>query len=144
MTRKIALFALALMLLGAAVPALAKSAKERTTTGEYNTATVDTDDPSSITAGRFSNVVSFTPRKDERFVSVSLTDKSGLPARAVVGQDVDGDGTEDVTAEICGATTAPIALKKNATVLVSAQEGPCEDGTNAMATFGTVTATFTK
>jgi hypothetical protein len=144
MTRKIALLTLALMLLGAAVPALAKSVKQRTATGEYNTLTVDTDDPGSVTAGRFSNVVSFTPREGERFVSVSIVDKSGLPARAVVGQDLDGDGNEDVSAEICGATTAPIALKKNATVLVSAQEGPCEDGTNAMATFGTVTATFTR
>ena len=145
MTRKLALFTTALTLLGAAVPAFAHSHshKSRTVTGEYNTVTVDTDDPGAIAAGRFSNGVVFTPRKGEHFVSVTVADHSEMPTRAIVGQDLDGDNVEDVSQEICGATTAPIALKKGATVMVWTQEGACEDGTNAMSTFGTVTATFT-
>ena len=143
MTRKIALFALVLSLLGAAVPALARSNKPRSVSAEYNTVTVDTDNPGPTAQGRLSNGVSFTPRKGEHFVSIQIADKADMPARAVVGQDLDGDGVEDVSQEICGATTAPIALKKGATVMVWTQEGACEDGTNAMSTFGTVTATFT-
>ena len=143
MTRKIALFALVLGLMGAAVPALARSNKPRTVSAEYNTVSVDTSNPGPTAEGRVSNGVSFTPRKGEHFVSIVVADKAGMPTRAVVGQDLDGDGVEDVSQEICGASTAPIALKKGATVLVWTQEGPCEDGTNAMATVGTVTATFT-
>lgn len=146
MTRKIALAAAALTLIGSAAPALAHSHashKTRTATGEYNTVTVDTDDPGAIAAGRFSNGVSFDVRKGEHFVSVSVADQSGMPTRAVVGQDLDGDGKEDVSQEICGASTSPIALKKGATVLVWVQEGPCEDDTNAVSTVGTITATFT-
>jgi hypothetical protein len=144
MTRKIAVGTLALMLVGAALPAFARSTKAREASGEYNAVTVDTDNPGSIAAGRVSNGVTFKVRKGERFVSVAIADKSEMPTRAVVGQDLDGDGLEDVSQEICGASTAPIALKKGADVTVWTQEGPCEDGTNATATFGTVTATFTR
>jgi hypothetical protein len=144
MTRKLAIFTVALALLGGTLPAMARSNKPRTVTGEYNSVKVDTNNPGPAAKGRISNGVTFTPRNGERFVSVTITDKSGLPADAFVGQDLDGDGLEDVSQHICGATTSPIALKKGADVMIYTQEGPCEDGTNAMATFGTISATFTR
>jgi hypothetical protein len=143
-TRKAHLLALVVALCVIAAPALAGNAKSRTETGEYNTVTVDTDAPPQA-SGRVTNGVTFETQPGERFVSVTIEDKSGLPARAVVGQDLDGDGLEDVSEEICGSTAAPIKLQKGVVaVMVWTQEGACADGTNAFATFGTVTATFTR
>ncbi|HEY7876391.1 MAG TPA: hypothetical protein VIG64_14845, partial [Actinomycetota bacterium] len=143
--RKLHLLGLVLALCVSAVPALAGGAKSRTASGEYNTVTVSDADPSGpIVAGRIANGVTFETKPGERFVEVYIEDESGLPVRAVVGQDLDGDATEDVKEEICGATTAPIKLRKNAVVMVWTQEGACADGTNAVATFGTITATFTR
>ena len=142
MTKKIGVLGLALVL---ALPVASSAAKgSRTATGEYNTIGIDTDDPPTSGEAQLTNGVVFKPRKGERFVSVTLEDQSGLPARAVVGQDLDGDGVRDSATEICGATTSPIKFRKGIDVMVVAQEGPCSDNTVAMATFGTVTATFTK
>jgi hypothetical protein len=77
-------------------------------------------------------------------VSVTLEDKSGLPAMAVLQQDFDGDNQPDFSIEVCGATDQPVKFRAGVDVQVWAQEGPCEDGTNAMSTVGTVSATFTR
>jgi hypothetical protein len=142
MTRK--LFWLILAILVVALPSVSQAKKARTETGEYNTIKADTDPSGPTAKGHLSNGVTFTPRKGERFVSVVLTDKSGLPTRAVIQQDFDGDGVSDVSTEMCGATDAPVAFRKGLDVVVLTQEGPCEDGTGATSTFGTVTATFTR
>ncbi|HET7483461.1 MAG TPA: hypothetical protein VFK89_11430, partial [Actinomycetota bacterium] len=94
--------------------------------------------------GHVTNGVEFTVRKSERFVSVVIEDESGFPARAVVGQDFDGDGLEDTSTEICGATTAPVKVRPGYDVVVWTQDGPCADGSAAVSTLGTVTATFTR
>jgi hypothetical protein len=101
-------------------------------------------DGSPSLEGHYSNGVKFKVRPGERFVSVVLDDDAGMPVRATIGQDHDGDGVTEHEHEICGATTAPIKLTPGAPVIVWAQEGPCEDGTNAVATYGKVTATFTR
>ena len=142
MTRK--LISLAVAILVVALPVASQAKKARTETGEYNTIKADTDPNGPSTKGHLSNGVAFTPRKGERFVSVVLTDRSGLPTRAVIQQDYDGDGVADVGTEMCGATDAPVAFRKGIDVIVLTQEGPCEDGTTATSTFGTVTATFTR
>ncbi len=141
--RQVQVALLALVLCIGAAPAVAGAKQNgRTVTGEYNTIKfyIRGDAP----RGRFTNGVVFKPRPGERFVSVSLQDDSGFTARAMVGQDLDGDRVEDVSQEVCGATDEPIRLRKDAVVMVWAQEGPCQNGTAAMATFGTVTATFTR
>ncbi len=129
----------------AAMPAAALAGKSRTASGEYNTLVVKPGEglPPSA-SGRISNGVTFETRKSERYVSVVIADKSGLPTRAVLSQDVDDDGRADLELELCGATESPVAITKGIDVTVAAQEGPCADGTTAMATFGTVTATFTR
>jgi hypothetical protein len=138
------LIALALCLAVVAIPGVSNAGKSRTESGEYNTIVVNPDEESPSAEGSYSNGVTFTPRKGERLIEVVVEDELGLPTRALVGQDLDGDGVTDVAHEICGATEAPIKFRKMIDVTVSAQEGPCDDGTNAMATFGTVTATFTR
>ncbi|MGH2755479.1 MAG: hypothetical protein ACRDLB_13750 [Actinomycetota bacterium] len=140
MTAKLCALSLAVIVI--ALPGMSQAERARTVSGEYNTLIIDPDEGSPSAEGQFSNGVAFTPRKGERSVSVVVEDTSGLPTRAVVGQDLDGDGTQDVVQEICGASEAPLRFRKGIDVVVQAQEGPCEDGTNAMATFGTITVTF--
>ena len=137
---------IALLAIGAlvALPALAEAGKARTATGNYNTIMITPPDGSPSAEGHYSNGVRFKLRPGERFVSLSIQDEAGMPVRATVGQDYDGDGKTEAEHEFCGATTQPIKLKGAAPVIVWAQEGPCADGTNAMATFGEVTATFTR
>ncbi|MEA2477709.1 MAG: hypothetical protein QOC87_1908 [Actinomycetota bacterium] len=134
----------ALAVLVVATPAVAFAHKGgRTVSGQYNTIVISTDPGSPQANGSINNGVSFRPHKGERFISVVITDASGLPADAVVGQDLDGDGILDTSAEICGASTSPIAFEKGVRVDIWTQDGPCGDGTPAAATFGKIKATFT-
>ena len=136
---------LLLMVLTLCVPFLgAHAGKARTATGEYNTFVIEPGEEGGVVAGQFSNGVAFKVRPGERFVTAVLTDESGLPARATVGMDHDGDGFAEDTTEFCGETDAPVRVHPGMKVVVAAQEGPCEDGTMAMSTFGTVTVTFTR
>lgn len=138
------LIGLGVALLLVAVPTAANAAKSRTASGEYNTVVVNPDTNGPSASGHITNGVQFSPRKGERFVSIVIEDESGLPARAIVGQDFDGDGIADTSREICGATTAPLKFRPGYDLVVWAQDGPCEDGTGAVTTFGSVTATFTR
>jgi hypothetical protein len=138
------LLALTVALAVVALPAASQAKRSRTDSGEYNAVVANTDPAGPSAQGHITNGVAFTPRAGERFVSIVVQDESGLPAPAVVGQDLDGDGVDDVTQDICGQSASPIAFKRGIDVVVWAQEGPCEDGTMGAATFGTVTATFTR
>ena len=138
--KKLTLATLALCLM--AIPAQAGGG--RTESGEYNTVVVEPQNGSPSAKGQITNGVTFSPRKGERHISVVVEDQSGLPARAVVGQDIDGDGVTEWIGELCGATESPIRFRKGYDVTVAAQEGPCANNTVGMATFGTITATFTK
>ena len=140
MTTKLCALAMAAVVI--ALPGISQAERSRTVSGEYNTIIVDPEEGSPSAEGRISNGVTFTPRRGERSVSVVVEDTSGLPARAIVGQDLDGDGTSDIVHDICGASEAPIKFRRGIDVRIYTQEGPCADGTTAMATFGTITATF--
>ena len=139
------LLALALCLAIVALPAVSNAKKGRTESGEYNTVVINPDEESPSVRGSVQQ-----RRRRSRHarasahVEVVLEDSLGFPARAVVGQDLDGDGATDVDHEVCGATEAPIKFRKMIDITVTAQEGPCDDGTNAVSTFGTITVTFTR
>ena len=126
------------------VPGLASADGQsaRTVKGHYNTLYISPGSENNL-SGRFSNGVKFKPRAGERFVSVVVKDDSGFPVRAVVGQDLDGDNRDDIRTEICERTKEPVKLRKGANVIVWAQEGDC-NGQLGLATYGTVTATFTR
>ena len=72
----------------------------------------------------------------ERFVSVKIADKHGLPVTGIVAQP-DEEGTH-----ICGATKKPIRVKPYENVAVYLMNGACASGASVVTT-GTVTATFT-
>lgn len=129
-----------------ALPAASQAGKARTDSGEYNSVVVNLDDTEPSANGHFTNGVTFTPLKKERFISIEVADKSGLPTRAIVIQETETDGQPNylLKEEICGQTEAPIEITRGVDVTVLTQEGPCADDTPAMATFGTVTATFTR
>lgn len=133
-----------LILCLAAAPAIGGETSGRTATGEYNTLVVNLSEDPPGANGNLSNGVEFKARRGETAVSFAIEDRSGLPARAIVTSDLDGDGVADTEHEFCGETTEPIALKGRDTLVVSVQEGPCEDGEPAIGTLGTITATFTR
>jgi hypothetical protein len=95
-----------------------------------------------------SNGVAFRTRANERFVTVTIEDASGLPIPARVAQDVDGDREDDVAYEFCGSTAQPVAIQPGVPVTVWMSHGTCDDVTNPSSgggwTTGTVTATFSR
>lgn len=77
----------------------------------------------------------------EKFMSLELTDDSGLPVFFEIAQDVDGDGTifEHANGSACGKTTEPVPLEEGAPITVFVQSGECSGGPG-VATGGTFKA----
>ena len=86
----------------------------------------------------------FRPNPGERFVALSITDDSGMPARGHVHMDADGDGKLDKIEDFCAETPQPIAVGEAKKIEVGVIFGSCPDDSPAIVTQGTVTATFTK
>jgi hypothetical protein len=93
-------------------------------------------------AGNNVGGVAFTPAPGEAYVSVTITDTAGQPVSGMIAQDTNGDNLTDTSAGFCGATTEPVPIDPAYNVVVYVFEGPCSDTTPAVATTGTVTATF--
>ena len=126
---------------------MAQATDGRTESGEYNTVVLKVDDSEPSANGHFSNGVTFTPLKEERHISISIVDKSGLPTRAIVVQEKKGTNGRPgylLKEEVCGETKTPIRIIQGVGVTITAQEGTCADGTAAAATFGTMTVTFSR
>jgi hypothetical protein len=85
--------------------------------------------------------VSFMPRAGQRHVAISIVDGSGLPVAARLTQ-AGPDGFPQTSVDMCGRTDGPVKIAPNVAVVIGLMEGPCDDGTPAAATQGTVTATF--
>jgi hypothetical protein len=91
--------------------------------------------------------VRFGVTGNERFLSLKITDDSGLPPAATIGQDSDpSDNFIDRIGEICGATEEPIPITPGVEVVVwvwaaprFVTGGPCL----GIGTAGEVEATFT-
>lgn len=139
MAKKVGSVVLVLVVL--ALGSVAQASKSRTVQDSYNSVTIRSlsDQPQE----RFINVAKFQPRTGERFVSIVMDDMSGEPAYGVLSQDVDGDGVADITQEVCGETTSPIAFKPGVKIIVAAERGLC-GGQPMGSTFGEVIATFTR
>lgn len=90
-----------------------------------------------------SNGVRFTPKAGERFVSVTITDNTGLPVPARLEQDTNGDDEPDIKHGFCGATDSPVEIVPNAKVVVWMIDGTCGDAAGGWTT-GAMTATFSK
>lgn len=93
------------------------------------------------------NGVTFRTRANERFVTVTIEDQSGLTIPAHLAQDVDGDGDDEVRHELCGSTSAAVAIHPGVPVTVWMDHGTCDEANPATAggwTTGTVTATFSR
>ena len=129
------LISLSLVLGLVLAPGISQAKKSRTDSGEYNTIIISPDEDSPNVSGEYSNGVVFTPRKGERFVEIVLEDQLGMPTRAIVTQDYDGDGQDEVAHEICGATERPIKFRKGVDITVLARsQGLATTGRNRKAT----------
>lgn len=144
MKKKLGIILVALLVV--ALPASASPSGDRTRTGKYNALVGRIDESGPSAEGSFSNAVTFTLREGERYISVAIEDRTGLPVRAVVVQKRVGSNGPSyvVEQEICGRTKAPIRIRAGLDVSVLVQEGPCADGSLGGATFGIVRATFSR
>ena len=91
--------------------------------------------------GNFS-AVEFPMGVGEKYVSIEVFDQTGQPVRG--GINVDGDGSpetqETSLGTFCGKTEKPIKVVRGP-ITVFVGSGTC-DGQPAVATYGTVKATF--
>ena len=116
-----------------AAPGLAASS-ERTETVAYEAPSGAHVDTAWV---EFSPTPEARPSAGERYVSIELEDESGRPVAAAVHQ-----GNSDL-GDVCGGTSAPIALVSRKPVHVHIYSGPgCTDV--SVPTQGTVTFTFTR
>ncbi|MDQ3964561.1 MAG: hypothetical protein M3277_11730 [Actinomycetota bacterium] len=78
---------------------------------------------------------------DEYFVTIEITDQTGLDVYATVGQDLDGDTFTDTSTTICGKNEEPIPIEPGIAITVFpwAVGRPSCPG---VATTGTVKATL--
>ena len=84
---------------------------------------------------------SFMALADETFVSLDITDRSGLQTRASIYL-VDSSGVPEFVTTVCGKTPEPLHVLPGIEVAVQTSTGACPDGSPAVATDGIITATF--
>ena len=122
-------------LVAAAVPGVAPAAPGgRTETKDYVAGGVDEtapEGPHGVVVQGVVGGVTFDVGA-EKFVRVTVSDKSGAPVRASVV-------TGDESVAICGATTAAIPVRGDVSVYLF--NGKCGSG-NSFVTTGSITATF--
>lgn len=134
--------ALAMAAVAAAAPAGAVAAfpaKPRMQTLEYVAGGVTAGPRRTVMLKGSDNVGAVVFRGGpERYVSVEIDDRHGLPVTGIVSQE----GAEPVY--VCGASDEPVRVKPFETVTVYVMNGVCGEGGVSVATAGTVTATFTR
>ncbi|MFN2389760.1 MAG: hypothetical protein ABR575_09190 [Actinomycetota bacterium] len=88
--------------------------------------------------------VSFLATPKEKWVTVDITDSSGMAVTASVQQDTNGDGQEDVVlGEFCGKSEEPILIDPTYPVDVWVENIPSpSSGCAAVATNGQVKLTL--
>ena len=84
----------------------------------------------------------FDLRPGDRFVSIVVTDQTGLPVPAVVLQNLDGDPNPEVEDRFCNATDAPIQIHAKTEIVVDIEASSCGDKPVSTGTSGTIEATF--
>jgi hypothetical protein len=85
----------------------------------------------------------FSPASNTPYVSLTIADQSGEPVFASVGQDVNGDkqiGSDEFRGSFCGKTASPLVIDPKYQITVFVFSGTCSDGTQSVATSGTITA----
>ena len=117
---------------------VAAPATPRTQTLEYAGGGVTTGPQRAIVVRAGDNVGAVVFRGGpERFVSVEIADRHGLPVTGIVAQP------DEEETHICGATKKPIRITPYENVTVFLMNGTCGPSGASVVTTGTVTATFT-
>ena len=75
-------------------------------------------------------------------MAIELIDDGGGVASASVSWDTDGDGISDTGFEVCGKTDAPQEIPASTAINVFVWASPSSSCPDAMATAGTIKATF--
>jgi hypothetical protein len=146
MKRSIVLL-LILGLLAGALAAPAEAAKKKKKKKKPVTYTMEApyDNPaigSSDLGGGCLGCPSFAVPSDATYMSVEITDSTGLPVPASISWDTDGDGISDTGFEICGKTEEAQAVEPGVTANVFVWVLPSTICPNGTATSGTVKVTL--
>ena len=142
MKRSIAAAVVLVVSLGALAPvSSAKKPKRVTRTAEslYDAPAIGSG--AGICPNATNSCARFPTGVGEKFLTLEITDSTGLPVYATVGQDLDGDTFTDQSTIVCGKTTDPIAIEPGIEVVVF----PWAVGRTTcpgVATSGKVKATF--
>ena len=150
MLKKVLLVVLGTCVMGALVspPVHASQSAERTAERRY--------EAPGLIHGTYVGVVTFASNQPDRFIGFVFLDAEANETRAsfriddalgqkVAGrviQNVDGDRHPETDVSFCGSTEGPIPIVPAQWLTVYVHQGPCADGTPAIASRGTVTATF--
>lgn len=81
---------------------------------------------------------------NERYVRVKVHDASGLRTVGEVAQNLDVDVSPEVSHTFCGNTPRPVPIKPGVDVVVYLYSGTCNSTEPAVATTGSVRATFSR
>ncbi len=117
-----------------------KKAKPRAATAVYDNPSIGSSDLGGLGIG----IPSFGTASNENFMTVKITDSTGLPVPASVSWDTDGDGISDTGFEMCGETTEPMPIAGGNTINVFVWALPSTTCPVGTATSGTVEVTFSK
>lgn len=152
MLRRVMVVGVMLALVAGALQAPAAGGKKKQRKARPRSIELPYSEPAIGTAGlgvcfQGSSCVFFSLLPKERYVSVEIEDDLGQAVYASIIQDTNGDGaylrTDDLTVDICGATTEPVEVEPKKAMSVWVWQGP---GVTApcvgAASSGTVTATL--
>lgn len=117
-----------------------KKAKPRKASAVYDNPSIGSSDIGGLGIG----IPQFGTAANENFMTVKITDETGLPVPASVSWDTDGDGISDTGFEVCGATEEPMPIEGGMTINVFVWALPSTTCPVGTATSGTVDVTFSK
>ena len=117
-----------------------KKSKPRVATAVYDNPSIGSSDVGGLGIG----IPSFGTAASENFMTVKITDSTGLPVPASVSWDTDGDGISDTGFEMCGETEEPMPIEGGNTINVFVWALPSTTCPVGTATRGTVEVTFSK
>lgn len=117
-----------------------KKAKPRAASAVYDNPSIGSSDIGGLGIG----IPSFGTAATENFMTVKITDSTGLPVPASVSWDTDGDGISDTGFEMCGETEEPMPIEGGNTINVFVWALPSTTCPTGTATSGTVEVTFSK
>lgn len=115
---------------------------ERVAESTYDGPAIGSSDIGGVCLVATNSCGNFLALPEEKYMSVEITDSAGFPVSASVSWDTDGDGISDTGFEVCGKTEEPQEIDPSYEINVFVWALPSPTCPVAIATTGTIKATF--